>query len=114
MGVGVCVVGEASEKTTSQLQELNQDGCDRLMGAVRWGPPSAQPFRALLLPCILSWFNSGEAEKLCDLGALFHLSRPQSPKVYEDVGLVQSSDTELQPFSVLGRGRNVGLELAGP
>lgn len=33
---GVCVAGEESEKTTSQLQELNQGGCDRLMGAV-WG-----------------------------------------------------------------------------
>lgn len=45
----VCVWGgEGSEKTTSQPQELNQGGCDRLMGAL--GGASAQHFRTLLLP----------------------------------------------------------------
>lgn len=48
---------------------------------------------------------------------LFHLSRPQSPQMYEGAGWIEPPSGifrhSTNALSVLGRGKNIPLELAG-
>lgn len=79
---GVCVMGEGSEKT-SQLQELNQGGCDRLMERGGHAPliSNSEHFY-----CLEIW-PSSTLEELCDFRQVVS---PQSSQMREGVGSLQS------------------------
>lgn len=103
--------GYVSEKT-SQLQELNQGGCDSLRG---WGVCTVgQQFRSTFIA-----LNSGLVQLLrncvsSDKFSTSGLCLLRCMRVQDLSSLILAfPDTALQPFSVLGRGKNIALELAG-